>query len=480
MQVNITKTDILWSYIGYFFSLFTNVIILPFVMKMVPSDELGLWYTFLSVGQLAYIFEGTFSNSISRNITYAWSGLTGIKAKGYEINTERKEPNYRLLISLVKTCKTVFVMVSFIALLFLGTIGTTYISRIAQGINYSIWFYSWLVYIGALFMNLYYCYWITALRGIGALQQAQKASTIAKVVQIIASIIGLYLGGGIFALSVSYFFSNIIWRILAKYYFYSYGKIKTAYFKYKDTIRLDELKDNFKKMWYNAKKNGLTCIGAFIVTQTTTLVCSAYLGVEETASYGLCIQIVNAIAGVALIYFNAVKPMIIEYEIGGEDTKRKFISSMSFSVLAFWIVYMLEVIAMLIIGLPLIELLKTETKIPIFMFLFLAFYMFLENNHSLFNGIIEIKNRVLSVPASLISGLVIIVGELIIAKFTQFGIYGLMMVQCFVQLCYNNWKWPYVVFKEYNTNPINICKDGVEEGMNILNGYLKKRKHPPL
>ena len=49
MAVNIGKKDVIWSYLGYFFNLCTNIILMPFILRAVEGNELGLWYTFLSV-----------------------------------------------------------------------------------------------------------------------------------------------------------------------------------------------------------------------------------------------------------------------------------------------------------------------------------------------------------------------------------------------------------------------------------------------
>lgn len=476
MNVKIRKSDVIWSYIGYFFTLFTNVLILPFVMKWVSSPELGLWYTFLSVGQIASIFEGAFSTSISRNFTYAWSGMNEIRANGHVAMANYSEPNFRLVISLMKTCKWLFAGISIFVAVFFGVFGTSYIGYVARSIDAYIWLTAWVLYAFAIVLNLYYCYWITVLRGIGAMKEVQISSTISKIIYIVGAIAGLFTGGGIIALAGAYLVSNIIWRLLARKLFFEFGNIKEEYRRYILTISKSEIFENFRKIWFNAKKNGLTCVGAFAVTQATTLVCSAFIGAEETATYGICLQVVNAMAGVALVYSNIAKPKLTEYAVGGEQTAERFIKMLSLSVFIFWFIYLLEVIVIGSVGLPILSLLKPESNVPLGMFLFMSFYLFLENNHSLFNGIIEIKNRVLSVPASLISGTAIVVLEVLVAKYTDRGVMGLMFVQCIVQLCYNNWKWPLVIFREYHVNVLSICKAGAQESIKLVQAMFSHNK----
>lgn len=469
MQVRISSKDLVWSYVGYFFTLFTNVIILPFAMKMVPAAELGLWYTFLGVGQIVSIFDGIFTGSISRNITYAWSGVKEIQAEGFERKKDDfGKPNYRMLISLLVTCKRIFTVVSMAVLVFFLTIGSIYIGYTARSLTGFFWLVSWIIYVAAIFLNLYYSYWLTALKSVGAMQEAQKASVVGKLIQIVISLLGLYFGKGILALAAAYLLSNIVLRIFGKYYLMHYEGIQKAFKEYSSEINKGEILENFRKIWFNAKKNGISAIGAFGITQSTTLICSVYLGLEETAAYGLCLQIITALAGVAMIYFNTKRPQITVLKISGNTAKKEFIKTISLSVTIYWILYFMELVVVLFIGLPVIGLLKSNTVVPADMLIFMGIYLFLENNHALFAGLIEMSNTVPYVSASIISAVAIVIGELLVVRYTAWGIYGLMIVQCVVQLCYNNWKWPSVICKEYDLSPISILKIGIMEGIWII------------
>lgn len=474
MAIRISKKDVVWSYAGYFFSLVTNILILPFVIKLVESRELGLWYTFLSIGQVANIFDGTFTGCISRSFTYAWSGVQELKAEGYDnAGGQIGKVNYRLLVSLLKTSRFIFMAVSGAALFFLISLGTVYIGYTARELSDMRWVVSWVIYTLAVFLNLFYSYWLTALRGVGALQQAQKASVLSKIVQIVFSLIGLYSGYGILALAVAYLLSGLILRIYGKYSFLKYEEIGAYSKKYEKEIRAEEIKENFKKIWFNARKSGIVCLSTFVITQTTTLICSGFLGLEETAAYGLSLQVITALAGVAMIYFNAMKPRLTEYKIAGDGQREAFIRLMSVTVVVYWLFYLLEMLALVLIGMPLIEMWKPNTELPVEMVIFMGVYLFLENNHSLFASVIEMSNRVPYVKAGIVSSIFILTGELFVVLATGFGIYGLMFIQFFVQLCYNNWKWPMVVMKEYQVAPWKIFKTGTAEALREAQSVYK-------
>ena len=59
MNIKITTKDFFWSYLGYFFNVGVVVILLPFILKFLPAEEVGLWYTFVSISVLycAIVFK---------------------------------------------------------------------------------------------------------------------------------------------------------------------------------------------------------------------------------------------------------------------------------------------------------------------------------------------------------------------------------------------------------------------------------------
>jgi len=82
--MNIGKRDVAWGYISLFLVQGINVILLPFILVFLSEKELGLWYTFTSLYGLAMLIDFGFQATISRNISYIWSGAENIKSTGYQ------------------------------------------------------------------------------------------------------------------------------------------------------------------------------------------------------------------------------------------------------------------------------------------------------------------------------------------------------------------------------------------------------------
>ena len=476
MAVNIGKKDVIWSYLGYFFNLCTNIILMPFILRAVEGNELGLWYTFLSVGTLVNLLDFGFSPTLVRNVTYAWCGAKEIKKEGAS-DLQGNEPNYALFFNVLQACKYVSMLIAGIALICMLTVGSAYIGYVAREIPFRVYATAWLFFSAAVFLNIFYNYWTTSLKGIGAVKQSQIAVIISKIVQIVISLFGLYSGYGIIALAVAYLLSEFIMRFIAKRFLFHYENIAEQRKKYVAKIQLNELRSLLLKIWYNAKKTGLVSLGAFVITQGNTMICSAFIGLEATASYGICLQLITVVRGVSQIFFDANQPKMINTKVSGNIEKSK--KELSLAMVIYWGVFILVITVLATIGIPLVHLIRSNTPLPLFMVLFMGSYLFLEGTHGLFASYITFSNEVPYVKSSIVSAFFILVGQVFVAIFTDWGIYALMAVQAVVQLCYNNWHWPMIVLKELHMNLWEMIYLGISELLrhvkNILNAKLSAK-----
>ena len=470
MAIQIGKKDVIWSYLGYFFNLGTNVLLMPFILRLVQGNELGLWYTFLSVGALVNLLDFGFSPTLIRNITYAWSGVSEIKKEGSSA-ISNAEPNYVLFFQVLSACKYVSLIIASLALVIMLTIGSAYIMFISANMSFAVYAPAWVIYSFAVFLNIFYNYWTTSLKGIGDIKQAQISVICSKLVQILVSLIGLFLGGGIIALSSAYMLSGFVLRFLSKQFLFRNKQVSENRKKIPGSIKIDEVKRLIQKIWYNAKKTGIVNLCAFIVTQGNTLICSAFIGLEATASYGLCMQLVTVIQGVAQIFFATNEPKMINTKISGNT--KKSLRELSLAVVIYLLIFVIGIIGVTFVGIPFLKLIRSNTELPFQMFLLLSAHWLLEGQHSLFVLYISFSNKIPYVKASIVSAFFILIGQLLIATQTNFGIYALIILQATVELCYNNWKWPSVVLKELKINYFKMIKIGNFELIKLIKGFFK-------
>ncbi|HYH04965.1 MAG TPA: O-unit flippase-like protein [Bacillota bacterium] len=452
MAISITKKDLVWSYAGYLLNAGIGIILLPLILHFLPQTELGLWYNFASIGALVSLLDFGFMPTITRNITYCWAGATEIRREGLADPPTGKEPNFQLLNTVICTCKKIYLFIAVTALVLLFTIGSVYIRSITNGLSGPQYFIAWVVYSLGIFLNIYYSYWGAFLRGVGAVKEGQKSLIISKVTQICISMVGLFSGFGLIALSVAYVISGLVLRQISKYFFFSYKNLKKELSK-NDCFGVDKktIIHTFNSIWYNAWRLGLVSFGAYLITQANTIVCSVYLGLEITASYGLTMQLFGFVTSFSCILFNSYQPLLSEARLVRDYQKLKKI--FSFSVVISWITFIIGGLVIIIFGSYLLNLIGSKTTIlNTNILVYMCLYLFLESNHSIFASFITTGNNVPFVKASLISGGLIVMFSILLIKYTSLGIWSLLLSQSIVQLLYNNWKWPYIVLKELKMN----------------------------
>ncbi|KUK72823.1 MAG: Polysaccharide biosynthesis protein, partial [Clostridiales bacterium 38_11] len=219
--------------------------------------------------------------------------------------------------------------------------------------------------------------------------------------------------------------------------------------------------------WNNAYKLGLVSIGAFLITKGNTLIASKYLNLEIVAQYGLTLQIVTMVSTVSSIFFRAYLPKFNSHRMTNdiEGLKRDY----GMSLIIFNSVFIIGVSILLLFGNIILYYIGSNTLLLSNSYLFiLLLIIFLETNHSNCATLITTKNEVPFVMSSLLSGVGVLLTGLIAVKYLEAGVLGLILAQGFVQLMYNNWKWPKVVFNELNSTYFKIIKVGAVEWIKAI------------
>ena len=80
--MQIGRKAVAWNFAATSLRIASGVIVLPLVLRLLPSQEVGLWNIFLTIGSLATLLDFGFANAFSRNVTYIFSGVKELNQKG--------------------------------------------------------------------------------------------------------------------------------------------------------------------------------------------------------------------------------------------------------------------------------------------------------------------------------------------------------------------------------------------------------------
>ena len=350
--------------------------------------------------------------------------------------------------------------------------GTFYIKAVIGTAWNSLYLVDWLIFSAAVFMNLYYNTYITSLKAVGAIVQAQKSTVLSKIVQLVVSVAGLWCGGGFTALIVAYFVSGVVLRVSSKYLLLRFKNVKTLINQYKGTDKFNDLWETIKTISHNAVRAGVSTIATTLMTQANTLISSYYLGLEVTAVYGLTMQIVMIIMGVAQVIFQTKIPKITSYRIANntKGLQREF----SVGVFSYIIIFVLGLAAFATVGTPLVEMIKSNTKLILWLTLWLGANIFFENIYALSAGYISTANELPFVKSVVITSVFRVIAALIFVVGFNLGIVGLLLSQMLPNWVYINWRWPVYALKDLGLSYKELLKLGFETSIMYIKQILCK------
>ena len=470
MSVKLNNKDYIWSYIGVFMSVGASAIMLPFVLYFLSDDMYGLWSVFQSIAAITALFDFGFSTTFARNINYCWCGAAELKKTG-AVFAKSDEPNFPLMKKAMTACRYVFLILSGEALICMagpGTFYIRYISRELPGLEPLI---AWGFYAVAVFLNLYYGYFNSFLRGVGAISDANRVTVISKLAQIVLTVILLACGFGIVGTGVAYLVSGFLLRILSKRAFLRVRGIGEGIDKVTEKTSKGEVKELFLVVWYNAGKEGIVTLSNYLANQACTLISPLYLSLKETGVYSLAVQLATVLSNVAGALYTANQPVLQSAYISNNKEATK--KTMSLIVVSYVGLYAIGLVAVVTVGLPLIRLIKPESTPTIAVMLGVGLYQFVLKFRNCYTSYFSCTNRIPYVWAFIISsaagvGLAVLLLEL------GWGVWGLILSQLVSQMVYNGWYWTVKAHGEMELGFGDTVSYGWDELKKIVRGFFRK------
>lgn len=463
--MKITNRDIIWGYLGTILNLSINIILLPFVYKFLTPEELGIWYIFVSIGIIISLLDFGFAPTLNRNIAYSWSGAKTLEKGSATFVTEDNGPNIELFKTVLVSSKYIYLVISLIALVLLLTLGSIYIAFLGRNFTGEHLSSAWIIFVIAIFINLYMGYYGSFLKGVGAIYEYNKALVFSKFFQIIISVLLLFLDYGLLAMAIAYFITGFVYRFLSKRSFYKYENIGEMLKRSQVTVKLVEVKKYFIIIWHNAWREGLVSLSNFLATQSSTILCSLFLTLAQTGVFAISLQIVMVLQNVSSTMYTIYQPSLQQAFIKNDKEKSKQL--MARAITLYSTCFLIGAILICTFGVYILEIIKPDSYIDRSYFLVMCVYIFLLQHHQLYASFISNTNRLPYVKAFITSSVISISVVLMLLKYTNMNEWSLLVGPLLVQIVYNNWKWPLFVMKELETNIYEMQKNAL--------GYLYKK-----
>ena len=441
---HIGKREIIWSYAGTAFLIGAGVLLLPFILHKMPQETVGIWNIFQTITALVLLLDFGFRPTFARNISYIFSGVKKLHKNGVEYASSDSEVDYGLLKGTLIAMRRFYRWMAIGVFGLLATVGTAYFYYILQ--KYSgdrqDAMIAWIVLVIINSYNLYTLYYEALLTGKGYVKRNQQINIIGQAVYLCLAIGLIYAGFGLIAIVLSQSVSIIIRRILTYKVFFT-PELKRRV----ESAEPQEPKEILSAITPNAVKIGLTQFGGFLVNKSAVLMGSAFLTLDQVASFGITMQVMDVLARCAMVFYQSYMPKLAqcraEKDLNG--LKRYYLLCIG----SLWAIFIVGGVLWVFLGNWALDIIHSQTYfVPTAMLCTMLVIGALEHNHSTSAGFIMADNKIPFFIPSLVSGAATVVLLWVFLGPLHMGIWGLILAPGLAQLAYQNWKWPSVVIKE--------------------------------
>jgi O-antigen/teichoic acid export membrane protein len=421
----------------------SSLLLLPLVLHRLTAAEIGIWYLLLAAQAFATVADFGFGAAFTRNIAAAMAGAAEIRVDGLAAQTDGGRPHYALVARIVSVARVWYLLLSAAVLLVMLTGGLWYVTRLADGQAVRLGYIqlSWAVMSFTIAVSMYFSWVNPILIGAGRVQQDMVTHVISRGAYAVFGAAALVAGGDLLGLACAQLAGVAL------------GRWAAARFLQPITVHLPAARQSRQEFRHligliapNAGKYGLAGLAAFLITRSNLFVVTTFIGLEASASFAISLQLISVLMVVAQMPLQFAGPRLVDANVRRDKaTVRRITIKLTLAYISLFIAGALGVI---VAGPALLRLIGSQTHLLSTLDLaLLALVFLLEGVHAISAFVIASSNRIPFVPAALLSAGAIVICSSLAGKF-GFGVTGIIVCQGLVQLAYNNWRWPLLVWRE--------------------------------
>lgn len=437
MKPRVSVRDLGWGYAAQLLNLAAGVLLLPLLSRHVPPDVVGLWLVFITLVSLAQLIELGLQPTLARAVAYAHAGMTELRGNGLSAQPQpQATANPQTLLALQRAGKLIYRYAAVLTCLLLLLAGTGYIEWVMHknpDADIPRVHTAWALFSAGSVLNTYFGYYAAFIQGRGNVTQGNQVIVVSKTVFVILGAALIIHGDGLLGLGIAAFVSALAGRLLAMR-FYSRGEIPS-------NDQCPELKPFWRALLPNAARLAAVQLGTFLILRASILLGANYISLSEVASYGITVQVLVTLCGIASLIMNLQMPKMNACQAQGDKQTLQLL--LGSTVVLSWLVYWTGAAILMAFGNLILDAVGKGTPLlqPLPL-LALTLIFFLEMNHSVFAGYLTTLNQVPFMAAAIVSGISTVVLGLVLCSVAGLGVWGLILAQGLVQAAYNNWKWP--------------------------------------
>ena len=412
-------------------------LVLPLVLRKIPSEELGMWYVFLGIAQFSGIVELGFAPNISRFASYFMGGALSPRSIGIDHATEENiGPNLAGLKGLAEMSMNLYPKLG-ASMGFIMTFGGGFWLYHKFGTAFWSWHVApaFFLFAAGMTLNMYGYFWMNMLFGVDRVRQGQQIFALGLVLNYLFCVTGLLLGAGLYALAMGQIALALVPRWIAQ------RIVRRDFLQVSPASQ----KIAWRDLWPMTWRSGLCTFGSYLSLPAMTLLCAQLTGLADTARFGLSLQLALMLHALSATWMSVLWP-----RLGSMRARRQFseMKKLIFNRLTLSLgTYFFGAVAAWLLAPEALHLFRSKTDfLPAIPLAALLIVVGVDLIVGLFSAILLTGNRVPQLGAALLNGFLTLMFALIFSRF--WGILGIVVAPACAQLSFNLWNTAWLCWRD--------------------------------
>lgn len=269
------------------------LLLLPLVLKRLPVEDFNVWALFSTLVGLHLLVDMGFSLTFVRAIATTLAGASTPDAfERHAAAVTGKTSNWELLTRVIACMRFVYRMLGWLYLILLGLVGSLALVRPISltGHPAEAWA-AWLIVIGCGYVGVRTAYLGNLLQGLNEIALVRRWEAVTALGSTVCGCAVLYFSGSLLALVIA----TQVWGLIGVgRNFWLCRKVAEERFATLPTAKNDA--QLFAILWPPTWRSGVGVLMSFGLIQATALLQAQFVSAATSASYLLCLRIIQQIS----------------------------------------------------------------------------------------------------------------------------------------------------------------------------------------
>jgi hypothetical protein len=270
-----------------------SVLVLPLVLRKFSVEDFNVWALFSTLLGLQLLVDMGFCVTFIRAIAFCLAGAESPAAFQRNAAVSKNDgPNWSLLDRVVGSMRFIYRRLALLYLVFLAVVGSAVLARpISLTPNASSAWLAWAVVVATGYVNLRTNYLAVLLQGLNEIALVRRWETLTSLGSVLTGFVVLLLGGKL----LTFVAAVQVWSLIAALRNYWLCQ-QVAGQRFKPLPGVQKDPEMLATLWPATWRSGVGVLMSFGLIQATGLVNAQFATAANSASYMLCLRIMQLIS----------------------------------------------------------------------------------------------------------------------------------------------------------------------------------------